>query len=111
MRAYVSVEQMGEEDDEEELDCRVDPHVSSCHCNVTNDIMVLKSEHLANRVCVLTSGCHVIPMLVVVNEEKRPRIHEKGSDIASAAMPSWPTCQCHAQYRREKKNISKPYVC
>jgi hypothetical protein len=32
-------------------------------------------------------------MLVVVKDEKRPRIHEKGSDIASAAMPSWATCQ------------------
>jgi hypothetical protein len=32
-------------------------------------------------------------MLVVVRDEKRPRIHEKGSDIASAAIPSRATCR------------------
>jgi hypothetical protein len=31
--AYISVKQMGEEHDEEELYGRVDPNVSSCHCN------------------------------------------------------------------------------
>ena len=30
--AYISVEEMGEEDDQEELNRRVDPYVSSCHC-------------------------------------------------------------------------------
>ena len=30
--AYISVEQMGEEDDQEELNRCVDPYVSSCHC-------------------------------------------------------------------------------
>jgi hypothetical protein len=32
-------------------------------------------------------------MLLVVNEENRPRIHEKGSDIARAAKPSCLTYQ------------------
>jgi len=36
-------------------------------------------------------------MLVVVKDEKRPRMHEKGSDIASAAMPSWATCQSYTE--------------
>jgi hypothetical protein len=40
-------------------------------------------------------------MLVVVKDEKRPRIHEKGSDIASATMPSWATCQSY----------TAPYIC
>ena len=34
-----------------------------------------------------------IPMLLVVNDENRPKIHEKGSDIARAAKPLCPTYQ------------------
>lgn len=30
--SYIFVKEMGEEDDQEELDCRVNPYVSSCHC-------------------------------------------------------------------------------
>jgi hypothetical protein len=32
-------------------------------------------------------------MLVVVSEEKRPKMQEKGSDMASAAMPLRAACQ------------------
>ena len=49
----------------------------------------------------------LIPMLVDVNDEKSPRIHEKGSDIASAAMPSWATCQYHKYSTVPERIISK----
>jgi len=49
----------------------------------------------------------LIPTLVVVNDEKSPRIHEKGSDIASAAMPSWATCQYHKYSTVPERIITK----
>ena len=38
---------------------------------------------------------HILaPMLVVVSDEKRPRMHEKGSEIARAAKPLCATSNC-----------------
>jgi hypothetical protein len=90
---------MSEEHNEEELDSPVDPNVPSCHCRVAGTQVKSLSITLRN-----TCSCHVvcklmckmisvIPMLLVVNDENRPRIHEKGSDIARAAKPLWPTYQ------------------
>jgi hypothetical protein len=51
----------------------------------------------------------IIPMLLVVNEENRPRIHEKGSDIARAAKPSCLTYQTpeikHMRYQSKHKEF------
>ena len=48
--AYISVEEMGEEDDQEELNRRVDPYVSSCHCTQCKVLISImassESKHL-----------------------------------------------------------------
>ena len=57
--AYISVKQMGEEHDEEELYCRVDPNVSSCHCNDVWIMDPLQQNQACNCICgVVASGCH-----------------------------------------------------
>ena len=110
MLAYISVKQMGEEHDEEELYCRVDPNVHSCHCNdvyIVGSIITPESSLQLYMWCCSFWMPLLIPMLVVVNDEKSPRIHEKGSDIASAAMPSWATCQYHKYSTVPERIISK----
>jgi hypothetical protein len=79
--------------------------------------MIYESWIHYNRIKLVTMWCSnswmplLIPMLVVVSDEKSPRIHEKGSDIASAAMPSWAACQYHIVPYRPERIISKPAIC
>ena len=70
--AYISVKQMGEEHDEEELYCRVDPNVSSCHCN---DVWIMDplQQNQALQLCgVQTSGWHSYPCLSLSMMRRAP---------------------------------------
>jgi hypothetical protein len=53
--AYISVEQVSEEHNKEELNRRVDPNVPSCHCRIA--VTQVKLLSITPRTCLVFMLC------------------------------------------------------